>query len=1223
MGWNPAEIDSQILAVHAALVPNGPQGEVVLFGGDEHWGNQQESAGNGSWKKTRVYDVASHSLVAGQVQSPDSDVFCAHHVFIGDGRLLIAGGTSEFPNDADGHDHALQFLGHSRCWLYGPRQRKWTETSRLNRNPGQPDEARSGGRWYPGLVALGDGSAIAFYGHLDRNDYRHRNTQPERYLPSRASWVLLPNELGKPGPPDEGGRRFLFFVRGYILPNGKIFSATPLPTAFAAAPGLSDGAHFSTAFDPATGTFVAPQASSADGVHQGWDFPSVLLPLLPVDGRYNARILYWEGAQAKWLDTDATPPTWTNTGPRAAAVATRQRQYANMVLLPTGQVCVVGGVRIPNPEDPVKQVELYTPDIDWTTGAYGPGNGSWSLEPGDAINTRNYHSTALLLPNGKVWVAGGNVNGGPGDPAVVGIRKIELYEPPYIATANRILIQGAPRMLSYGQPFDVLIDRAATNVARAALIRNGSVTHSTDNDQRYVGLAIGNRTGNRLSLSAPPTGNVAPPGYYMLWLVDTAGQPCQVAPFVRLGHVGCRVIADRSTFSEEEVQALGGGGNASFGGALYADYDGFLGSEVAGSPTASLSWVGGGAIPANQVRLQYAGRLNEINPPDPDVPTRVTFAFDLIFETMDAFSGWLDKKAIVARFDFGTLRCEARLELTKSPNPYMIDIDPIAQNYDWLSTDVRVFKARFGQDRFGVSLGWGAGAPTAFIRQLIDRLRSGATSFDALPVDGPDATLDGAYFSGWLPLPTCNFAVARVRYRATATTAQDVRCFFRLCNVAATGLEFDTSTVYRSTPGASPVPLLGIAGGQIVSIPFVNAPRIETIDGRAGATGMANQPLDPNYDIQDIVPASSGAEVTAYFGCYLDINTPAKRFPAAPGGDGPFPEASSLPVRDLLRSWHNCLVAEIVFAGDPTAPGSTPSNSDNLSQRNLAIVGLENPGQAASRTAMHTVEISPSKLQPGQLLADPTDGSGRSRAARKRGVYPDELFFHWHNCPPDTRVTLYFSDLDTEEIAAMLRTRISPPAFEILDTGTIRFRVGDCAWLPLPGGREVRIPALVSIELPDGIVEGQTYRVTIRQVNGTTSLIIGSVTIEMPVSKSAFLRFETERQLSFMGHILGTLASNDRWRPLHTRLVQHLAAKVDALGGRSSEVYPNPDGSGRPYRPIDWKPGDDFPKHGFGTPEPGSAGAGGTPQSASLHWAILLLLLLILLILLVLLWLLL
>ena len=96
-------------------------------------------------------------------------------------------------------------------------------------------------------------------------------------------------------------------------------------------------------------------------------------------------------------------------------------------------------------------------------------------------------------------------------------------------------------------------------------------------------------------------------------------------------------------------------------------------------------------------------------------------------------------------------------------------------------------------------------------------------------------------------------------------------------------------------------------------------------------------------------------------GCYLDINLPTKRFPAAPADNGPFPDAASLPIRDLLRSWHNCIVAEIVFAGDPTIPGAGPGDSDNTGQRNLAIIGLENPGHSASRTAMHTFEVAPSR----------------------------------------------------------------------------------------------------------------------------------------------------------------------------------------------------------------------------------------------------------------------
>jgi len=1194
MGWNPNQIDSEILAVHAALVPNGPQGEVVLFGGDEHWGAQAESAGNDLWKKTRVYNVASHSLVAGQVQSPDSDVFCAHHAFIGDGRLLIAGGTSKWPEGGDGHAHTLDFLGHSRCWLYNPRAREWVETGRLNRNPDQPDEARSGGRWYPGVVPLGDGSAVAFFGHLDQDDFRHRNTLPERYFPSRAGWINLPGEIGNPGEPNTGGRRFLFFPRCYTLPSGKLFSVTPLPHSFAGLPGNSDGPHSSTAFDPDAGTYTTPRAASEDGVDGGWNWPAVLLPLLPRDGQYNARALYWNGATPRSIDIDAASPAWSNAGTRDAAVSARLRQYCNMVLLPTGQVCVAGGMHVvgsfddpPVAEDPVNQVELFTPDINWATNAYASTGGSWSLEPGNAINNRNYHSTALLLPNGKVWVAGGSVRASSGDPATRGIRKIELYEPPYIAVANRLQILSAPLLLPYGEEFDVGLDRAATDVARAAVIRNGSVTHSTDNDQRYVGLEIVSRNGNSIRLKAPPRGEVAPPGYYMLWVVDTAGNPCRAAPFVRLGHLSCRVIANNSTYSEEQVAATGGGSLASFAKALLVDFDGYRDPELVGMPSATLTWADDGtAVPGFQMSLLFAGRYSEASPPHPDIPTRITYAFDVIFGTMGAFAGWLDRRDVIVRFSHNGHDCEARLKLSKSPNPYMIDVDSSGTNPYWLSTDVRVFKLRAGDTRFGGTMGLGGNAPQTYIRGLIDRLGNGSQSFTALPDKQADSVLDGAFLGGFPLMPTFNFAVARVRYRATATTAQQVRCFFRMMNVATTGLEFDTATVYRATPGANPVPLLGTAGGQLASIPFTNEARIATVTGQAGAAGLGAQPLNTAYDIRDIAPGSGGAEVSAYFGVYLDINVPTKRFPAAPAGDGPYPDATSLPIRDLLRGWHNCLVAEIRFGGDPTDPGSTPASSDNLSQRNLAIIGLENPGLAASRTVMHSFEVAPSAVGKDQPLFNPTRPDLHGGFERQRLHYPDELFFDWHNLPADAEATLYFSDIDTAEIERLLSSRISPPAFSVLDVHTIRFRIGDCAWLPLPGGRQERIPALIAVGLPGGIVEGQVYKATVHQVSGRTNEIIGSFTLEMPVTKAAFLLPEARRQLSFLGHILTTLDFGDRWRPLFERWVMHLGARLDALGGKSSDVRPNPDGSGEPYQPSNWKPGDAFPPGGFHSGDP-------------------------------------
>lgn len=1194
MPWSSSRVSSEILGVHAALVPSGPQGEVVLFGGDEHWSDQQESAGNQSWQKTRIYDVATHSIVAGQVQSPESDVFCAHHAFIGDGRLLIAGGTSEWPADHDGHNHALDFLGHSRCWLYNPRQRAWVETSRLNRNPDQPNEPRSGGRWYPGLVTLGDGSVVAFFGHLDKNDFRHRNTLPERFLPSSQTWMNLPAAIAKDGEPDQGGRRYLFFPRAYTLPSGNIFSVTPLPAEFAAAAGESDGDHYSTAFNPFTGQYTTPRAAAADGVHTDWNLPAVLLPLLPGEVGYRARALFWSDAQARYIDIDAPTPVWQNAGDRDPTVSGRQRTYSNAVLLPTGQVCAIGGVSTTDPEDPLLQAEIYTPDINWATNQYGSGGGTWALDPSTAMHARNYHSVALLLPNGKVWVAGGNTNalsGHPDDDVLVGsvtkkrgIKVIELYEPPYIAIVGRVQIAQAPSLIGYGQEFDVQLDRAVTEVVRAAVLRNGSVTHSTDNDQRYVGLEIVSRTGNTLRLKSPPSGNVAPPGYYMLWLIDNAGAPCQRARFVRIAHLACRVIMDRSTYSQDEVLAIGAGTHATFSQALYVDFDGFRSAELSGPPAFSLEWGDGGSVSSGEVTLQFASRFDEASPPHPDVPCRTTFAYDVVFPTMAAFSGLLDRRDLLVRFTLGPHVCTAVLELTVSPNPYMIDVDPVQHNEAWLSTDVRVLKVRSSETKLGVSQGLHPTAPGDFIRQVVDRLRSGAESFDSIPVSGSDSVLDGAYMSGHPALPTFNYAVARVRYRATTTTAERVKCFFRLCNAAATDLSYNTDTMYRRSSGPAPVPLLGTAGGQLASIPFFFAPRVNTVAGQEGAASMSTQSLDASYDIQDIVPLASGGEVTAYFGCYLDINVPTKRFPLAPTSDGPFSEADALPIRDLLRSWHSCLLAEIFFDQDPTRPGAGPSQSDNLAQRNLTIIGLENPGAAASRMAMHTFEVAPSSLPlkgPAPYSRELSLGAVESR----RYPRPDELFFDWHNLPHDAEVTLYFSDIDMAEVRAMLFFRISPASFTLLDSSSIRFKSGECAWLPLPGGRTVRIPALISITLPAGIVEGQTYRVSIRQVNGHTNRIVGSISIEMPVSKAVFLKADAERQLSFMSHVARTIPVGDRWRPIFDRYIGYLGARVDALGGSARDVSPNPDGTGKPYTPGQWRPGDRFPKGGFGSRE--------------------------------------
>ena len=131
---------------------------------------------------------------------------------------------------------------------------------------------------------------------------------------------------------------------------------------------------------------------------------------------------------------------------------------------------------------------------------------------------------------------------------------------------------------------------------------------------------------------------------------------------------------------------------------------------------------------ADQINLQFAGRFDEANPHSQDVPTRITYAFDVIFPTMGGFTGWLDHRDVVLNFVLGPHACQTHIRLSKSPNPYMIDVDPATHNPAWLSTDVRVFKVRPNEPKFGATLAMSGNGPWTYIRAVLDNLRTGAVT---------------------------------------------------------------------------------------------------------------------------------------------------------------------------------------------------------------------------------------------------------------------------------------------------------------------------------------------------------------------------------------------------------------------------------------------------------------------------------------------------------------
>ena len=123
MPWEMLTANSQVLAIHAALLPTG---EVLYFGGDEH--NRAQHSAN-EIDNTRLFDTRTTAITT--LPSPTTDVFCSGHAFLPDGQLLVAGGTETWSGEAEEHGHgaAGHFTGHRACWRYTPATRDWTRVA--------------------------------------------------------------------------------------------------------------------------------------------------------------------------------------------------------------------------------------------------------------------------------------------------------------------------------------------------------------------------------------------------------------------------------------------------------------------------------------------------------------------------------------------------------------------------------------------------------------------------------------------------------------------------------------------------------------------------------------------------------------------------------------------------------------------------------------------------------------------------------------------------------------------------------------------------------------------------------------------------------------------------------------------------------------------------------------------------------------------------------------
>jgi hypothetical protein len=372
-----------------------------------------------------------------------------------------------------------QTRGLRYATVFDPSSGQWSATSSMAQ-----------GRYYPTATTLPNGGILVVSGH---DTAKAVVTIPE--VRSATGWRRLTTApLSIPDP---------FYPAMFVAPNGKVFLAGfPQTTRYLDVTGTG---HWTTVgnrkvADRRLGTAVmyAPGKILYAG---GGDPPT---------------------ASAEVIDLNQGSPAWRTVPGMAFA-----RRQTNATLLADGTVLVTGGTSGPGFNDQagaVHAAELWDPKTE-----------SWRLMAAEA-KIRTYHSTAILLPSGKVLSSGSGDGGGIS--FAQSQLSAQIFDPPYLfnpdgSLAARPSITSAPSKLSYGLSLTVQTPNAGS-VTRGSLIRMSSVTHAFNQSQLIFPLTFVKTGATSIRAAGPGKASLAPPGPYMLFLINGSGVP-SVAKTVMIG----------------------------------------------------------------------------------------------------------------------------------------------------------------------------------------------------------------------------------------------------------------------------------------------------------------------------------------------------------------------------------------------------------------------------------------------------------------------------------------------------------------------------------------------------------------------------------------------------------------------------------------------------------------------------------------------------------------
>ncbi len=470
--WSPVINLSLVPAAGAVL----DSGKVLLWAS-----NNRTSFGGGGHTYTTLFDPATGTATERDVTETGHDMFCPGTARLPDGRLLVNGGVNAGTTS-----------------IYNPATNGWSNAAAMNIPRG-----------YNASTVLADGSVMTLGGSWSGGTAGGKSA--EIYTPA-SGWRVLSGVPYDPYLLAGVYQGWQTDAHASIIPtgNGRVLMAGP----------AVDMAWIDT----------RGNGSSTPAGRRGDDTPSLGGPTVMYEAGKILKVggATWNGntpanANAYIIDTTGGTAAVKKLSPMAYP-----RMYANSVVLPNGQVLVVGGqtyVQEFSDSNAVLAPELWDPETE-----------TFTVLPAMSV-ARNYHSLALLLPDGRVMSAGGGLCNCAADHP-----NLQLMSPPYLfndngTPATRPVITAAPTQVGYGVNISVSTD---STVSAFAMVRLGANTHTANNDQRRVSLSFtGSGTSYQVAMPSNP-GHLVP-GQWMLFAMNANGTP-SIAKIVTVSNAGAPLL---------------------------------------------------------------------------------------------------------------------------------------------------------------------------------------------------------------------------------------------------------------------------------------------------------------------------------------------------------------------------------------------------------------------------------------------------------------------------------------------------------------------------------------------------------------------------------------------------------------------------------------------------------------------------------------------------------